>query len=287
MSRVIKRLLSVMLLLAVSAGAQALERRYLASMDESSWHLTDSNSILCRMEHLIPRFGKVVFTQEAGRGLRLELLTSHRFKKGINVELRSETTSWNARQTRAVLARFETAGGRKLFRIPAGVAEKTFYELRRGYQPGFLFYDDSPLIASLSTVRFGEAEKEFTRCTGQLYDSNFNDVRVSSIHFQPDQEFASIREEERAFTGMLDYLQIDKEVSEIVVTGHADHTGLACYNEGLSERRAWYVYDLLITLGIDPDLLRVEYAGEQEPARKGSNQKALAANRRVTVELRR
>ena len=287
MSRYKYILLSMLPMLALGGSARALERQYLASMDESSWVLTDDSPIICRMEHRIPRFGRVVFTQEAGRSLQLELLSSHRFKKGINVELRSETTSWNERRTRAVLARFETSGGKNIFRIPAGVAEKTYYELRRGYQPGFLFYDDSPLIASLSTVRFGEVEKSFMRCTGQLYHRNFDDVRLSSIHFEPDHEFATVGEEERAFERMLDYLQIDDDISEIVVTGHADNTGLACYNEGLSERRAWYVYDLLITLGIEAGMLRVEYAGEHEPAKRGSNNKSLAANRRVTVELRR
>lgn len=282
-----KKPILAMLTLTLCVSAQAAERRYLASMDESRWIVTDSNNLICRMEHPIPRFGRVVFTQEAGRGLRLDLRTSHAFDKGINVELRSETTSWNARQTRAVLARFETSGHRSLFRIPGNVAEKTFYELRRGFQPGFLFYTDEPLIALLSTVRFGEAEAEFTRCTTQLYERNFDDVRVSSIHFKPDHEFASIREEERAFVHMLEYLQADPGITEIVVTGHTDNTGLACYNEGLSERRAWYVYDLLIALGVDAGLLRVEYAGESEPASRGKSKNALAANRRVTVELRR
>ncbi len=283
----VKNSVLLVLMMAFAASAQALERRYLAPMDESRWTLTDSSSVLCRMEHSIPRFGKVVFTQQAGRGLKLELISTHRFEKGINVELRSETSGWNTRETRAVLARFETSGGKKLFNIPASVAEQTFYELRHGYQPGFLFYDDNPLIASLSTVRFGEVEAEFARCAGELYERNFDDVRISSIHFEPDQEFASIRQEERAFTRMLDYLKVDNSISEIVVTGHTDNTGPACYNEGLSERRAWYVYDLLIALGIDSSLLRVEYAGEFEPASKGGNKKSLAANRRVTVELRR
>ena len=238
------KILLAILTLTWCANAPALERRYLASMDESQWVLTDSTHLICRMEHSIPRFGKVVFTQEAGRGLRLELHSSHGFNKGINVELRTETTSWNTRQTRAVVARFETNGRGSLFKIPGTVAEKIFYELRRGLQPGFLFYTDDPLIASLSTVRFGEVEAEFTRCTGQLYERNFDDVRVSSIHFEPDQEFASIREEERAFERMMEYLQVDSGVSEIVVTGHTENTGLACYNQGLSERRAWYVYDL-------------------------------------------
>jgi len=112
-------------------------------------------------------------------------------------------------------------------------------------------------------------------------------VRLSSIHFETDNEFASIRQEETAFQGMLDYLQVDKAISEILVTGHTDNAGLACYNDGLSERRAWYVYDLLLTRGIDASLLRVDYAGEYQPLIKASGKKSRAANRRVTVELRR
>lgn len=280
---------SILLIIMLSLGtsAQALERRYVATMDDSKWTLTESSSIICRIEHPIPRFGKAVFTREAGRALKLELQSHHAFERGINVELRSEAAGWNSRETRAVLARFETSGRQRLFKIPPGVAEQAYYELRQGYQPGFLFYEDYPLIASLSAIRFGEVEAEFSRCAGQLYKRNFEDVRVSSIHFQPDSEFASIREEETAFTRMFDYLRIDDAISEIVITGHADNTGLACYNEGLSERRAWYVYDLLVARGIDSSLLRVGYAGESTPASKGSNKKALAANRRVTVELRR
>ena len=277
----------LIILLGFCATAQALERRYLASMDNSKWKLAEYTSTLCRIEHQIPRFGAAAFIQEAGRGIRLELITQHRFKKGINVELRSESTSWNARQTRTVISRFETNGRKNLFKVPSAVAEQVFHELSNGYQPGFLFYEEHPLIASLSNVRFGRVAAGFTKCVDELYRDNFYDVRVSAIHFAPDDEFASIKEEQSAFKRMLDYLQIDDSISEIVVTGHADHTGLACYNEGLSERRAWYVYDLLIAQGIDSSLLRVDYLGEQKPVSKGGKKSALAANRRVTVELRR
>ena len=286
MMKFIKSLLFI-LVLSLCANAQALEHRYLATMDTSNWTLTQNSVISCQIEHQIPRFGSAIFTQEAGRGLRLELKTQHKFVKGINVELRSEANTWNASKTRAVLARFETSGRKQMFKIPTAVAEQIYYELREGYQPGFLFYDEHPLIASLSTVRFGEVESEFEQCVAQLYDDNFEDVRVSSIHFEPDNEFASLREEGSAFTRMFNYLQIDNAISEIVVTGHTDNTGLACYNDGLSERRAWYVYDLLIARGIDSKLLRVDYAGEQRPVYRSSKKKALAANRRVTVELRR
>ena len=276
-------------LLILHAGPllAAAPLRYVASLDDSNWVLTESSATLCRMEHVIPRFGRAIFEQEAARPVSLRLETGQRFDRGTNVELRVETAGWGEPRLREVLARFETAGGRRLFNIPSSVAERVYRELQRGYRPGFLFYADAPLIASLSVVRFGETAAAFRRCGAALYRDNFDDVRVTSIYFEPDHEFASTQQEETAFSGLLEYLAINPGVREIVITGHADKTGSVCYNEGLSERRAWYVYDLLVMLGVDSQLLRVAYAGEDHPARTGNSDRVHAANRRVTVELRR
>ena len=273
------RLLPVLGLVMGGIGllqAGTSERRYLATIDDSRWYLTDNTATLCRMEHAIPGFGSAVFLRESGRPLRLELHGRQRFDKGVNVELRAETTAWNEHQKRRVLGRFETDGKRGLFEISSDVAERVYYELIQGYQPGFLFYTDHPFIASLATIRFSQEEKLFAKCVAGLYQYNFNDIRVSSIYFDPDEEFASLAEEERAFTRMLDFLEVDDSIREIVVTGHTDKTGKACYNEGLSQRRAWYVYDVLIGLGIDAEKLRIEQAANSR-----------SGKRRVTVELRR
>lgn len=264
-------------LMIISVGclyANTGERRYLATIDDSVWYLSDNNATICRMEHDIPGFGSAVFVRESGRPLRLELHSRQRIEKGVNVELRAETTAWNTYQTRRVLGRFESRGGREALSISSEIAEQVYFELSRGFQPGFLFYTDHPFVASLSTIRFRNEEALFSTCVASLHWHNFNDVRVSSIYFGPDEEFASLAEEERAFVRMLDYLEVDPGIREIVITGHTDKTGKLCYNEGLTQRRAWYVYDVLIGLGIEASLLRINHAG-----------KASSGNRRVTVEL--
>ena len=274
-------------LISLCSAVQAVERRYQAALENSHWNLTANSALLCRLEHQIPQFGRAAFVHRAGRGLQLKLLTHRRFKKGTEVALRSETSSWNTVRKPVMLAEFKTGAGNKLFKVPGTVAEQVFHELREGYRPGFLFNQDSPLIATISNVRFVDAAEKFEQCVAGLHRDNFHDVRVSAIHFESDAEFASVREEQTAFSRMLNYLRVDSAISEIVVTGHADHTGLACYNKGLSERRASYVYDLLLARGIDSRLLRVEYQGEHRPTSKGNTKKSLASNRRVTVELRR
>ncbi len=281
------RYLLFVLSASLCSNALALERRYLAEMHDAQWTLTGDSQILCRLEHPIPNFGRAVFTREAGRHMQLELFTSHKFKKGIDVKLYAETVHWKRREPRSLLAGLKTSGRESLFSIPTKVAERAFHELGEGNRPGFMFDVHHPVTASLSTVRFGQVEQTFAECVARLHDHNFDDVRLSQIHFNTDDEFASFTEEEKAFVRMLDYLRVDDAISEIVVSGHADKIGPSCYNDGLSERRALYVYDLLITRGIDSGKLRMDYYGESIPVKRGNSNTSLAANRRVTVELRR
>lgn len=271
----------------VYANAYADELRYLASFEESEWMLTSATPTLCRVEHAIPRFGKLVFSRAAGRGLRLRLTSLQRFEKNIAVELVSESASWSPQPKRISLGQLQTNGRMNLISISGTVAERVLSELTQGSQPGFLFALDSPKIASISTVRFGDIEAEFSQCIRQLHPYNFDDIRISSIHFDSGEEFPRIAEEKSAFRRMFDYLAVDNAVSEIVLTGHTDSTGLACYNDRLSQQRAAYVYDLLIARGIPASLLRVANAAEVKSANKKISSTAAVTNRRVTVELRR
>lgn len=280
-------LFAVTLFLGLCNQGDAQEMRYAAVLEQSSWTLTANGPTLCRLEHGIPGFGRAHISQASGRPLTLSLETTRRFARGINVELRSEKPAWSRVASPLVLGRLEMNGRREPLQISGTLLESVLRELHAGNQPGFLFYTDAPMIASLSSIGFGPAVIQFERCVGNLYHDSFDDVRLSNIYFDPDREFASLEQEDKAFRRMLAYLAVDDSISEIVVTGHADRKGLACYNEGLSRRRADYVFELLLALGVDPDLIRVDYVGESQPRKSGGSAGSLAANRRVSVELRR
>lgn len=126
------------------------------------------------------------------------------------------------------------------------------------------------MIVSMSTVRFRSIEPEFEQCLSGLHHKNFDDIKVAAIHFDHDDEFPRIEEEDTALKPMLDYLQVDNSISKIVVSGHADLNGAECYNDTLSARRAWYVYDMLVVSGIDPGLIRVDFFGENKPLKKAN-----------------
>ena len=285
-------LLSTLLtgLIGIVPESNSIERQYLAPMEESKWTMTSVTRLRCEMEHIIPQFGKAVFWREAGRKLRLKLVTEQRFGEGINVELVSQSPNWKSSNNPTKLAILETSGQGVLLDMPNRAAKLAYLELHNGFQPGVFFgegksrYDSS--TALMSAVRFLDTVPAFERCVSGLYPRHYDDVKLAKIHFELDGEFPLLVDEQMAFTEMLSYLAVDKSIKEIVISGHTDETGTVCYNDTLSSRRAWYTYDLLVQLGVDPDFLRVDYYGESKPDKKGTSKSDLAANRRVTVELR-
>ena len=287
----LKRSILFFTLLVMSIAAHALERKYLAPMEESFWRMTIASPLRCEMEHEIPRFGKAVFSRSAGGDLQLKLSTHQRFNSGIAVEFLSESPHWKPVETQLKMASLSTSNSDVLLDVGTSTAKYAYLELHDGFHPGFHFTPNKnlldPTIVMMSTVRFRSVEPEFEACVSNLYFENFEDASIASIHFDHDDEFPRIEEEDTALLGLLDYLEVDQSISEIIVSGHADVNGAQCYNDTLSERRALYVYDMLLDYGIDPKLITLDYFGERRPLFKGKSDSALAANRRVTVELRR
>ena len=71
----------------------------------------------------------------------------------------------------------------------------------------------------------------------------------------------------------------------IVATGHADRSGTAAYNRGLSERRALAVRGKLQEFGINPSTVAVFARGETDPLVPTPDGVREPQNRRVEIEL--
>jgi len=276
------------LLLQTTAWAST-PRLYISPMEASRWALTLDSVLRCEIEHDIPRFGKAVFYQEAGRDLKLEVRTSQAYRKNIDIVLRSVTAGWKGIQYQTELARLKSEGGYRLIDLATDHARHAYLELEQGYQPSLFFQnpedDMNHVAAVLSTVNFRAVQESFSACVSRLHPDNFEDVRQARVHFDFDEEFPLLEEEEQAFKRMLAYIRVDPAIDHLVISGHADYKGSECYNDSLSARRAWYVYDYLVQSGIEPAKLRVEFHGESRPLKKDRNDAARAANRRVTVTL--
>ncbi len=72
---------------------------------------------------------------------------------------------------------------------------------------------------------------------------------------------------------------------KIEIAGHTDYLGNASYNQKLSQRRAKAVYDRLIELGADPELLEYRGYGEAKPVADNATPDGRAKNRRIEAVL--
>ena len=71
----------------------------------------------------------------------------------------------------------------------------------------------------------------------------------------------------------------------LTVTGHADTSGSAAYNMGLSERRADAVKAELIRQGVSANEISVRFKGESEPLVQTGDGVKEPQNRRVEIVL--
>ncbi len=73
--------------------------------------------------------------------------------------------------------------------------------------------------------------------------------------------------------------------TQIIVVGHADTSGSAKYNVGLSQRRSKAVADALVGMGVDGGKLAVDWKGEAAPAVATGDGVKEPLNRRSTISI--
>ncbi len=86
------------------------------------------------------------------------------------------------------------------------------------------------------------------------------------------------------FDSIADYL-IQHPNTIICLTGFADAVGDSEYNLQLSKRRALFVKEQLIALGVKENSIQVKWNGEDNPVATNSTKEGRALNRRVEITL--
>jgi outer membrane protein OmpA-like peptidoglycan-associated protein len=74
-------------------------------------------------------------------------------------------------------------------------------------------------------------------------------------------------------------------LGHVVIEGHASEEGTYIYNYDLSIRRARSIWEEIITAGVHPARLSYRGMGEVDPRKKGTDEAALAKNRRVDFHI--
>lgn len=99
-----------------------------------------------------------------------------------------------------------------------------------------------------------------------------------------DWDVAEVPSEAGAMLDAVAGLAQDNPGMQLDVVGHADRSGPADYNVGLSQRRAENVANALQGRGISRDRLNVEWRGESEPRVPTDDGVREPENRRVIIE---
>ena len=101
---------------------------------------------------------------------------------------------------------------------------------------------------------------------------------------------AELRQPQSRLDEIAAALSQNRDVNEVVITGHTDRLGAAAYNQKLSERRAAAVRAYLVAKGIDGSRLKAQGRGETNPVVACTDKqlpaliRCLEPNRRVEVE---
>ena len=120
------------------------------------------------------------------------------------------------------------------------------------------------------------------QATGDLREILLN---LSRVHFALDSEELPPPARD-ALDGAAAKLREHPEVA-LFIEGHADQRGAPEYNLALGQRRGATVANYLIRSGVSNERLSVVSYGEERPLDEGSDQTALARNRRVEFRLMR
>jgi OmpA-OmpF porin, OOP family len=159
------------------------------------------------------------------------------------------------------------ANGRRRAAGAAGVAQAAYdcwlEEQEEGHQPEEIAACRDAFEAALASIDLGEEARLY------LIFFAWDDDQLSPVAQRVVDEIIADYREGRP--------------THLVVAGHADRSGPAAYNVGLSERRARAVANRMIQGGIDPAEIEIQWYGETQPRVPTPDGVREPQNRRVEV----
>lgn len=104
-----------------------------------------------------------------------------------------------------------------------------------------------------------------------------------SLEFENDK--AIIRKKSYGELESLTNILLIREDLKIRLDGHTDNNGSEEYNIELSKNRVQAVKDLLVTNGVDPMRIEINYFGESKPIADNNSKEGQSKNRRVEMHF--
>lgn len=275
----------------MAGGAQAGSvSSYYPDIDVAGWS-AESSIFECKLSQQIPGFGMAVFYHQSGESLSFYMQTPDSPMQEGRALLTSQPPLWRQELGVRNLGYVDVKRSRRPVMLNASHSRQMLAELERGMVPTLMrrawFSEQESIHVGLSPVKFGEAYREYHRCTGELLPVNFAQIERSTVFWQVNQR--ELDEANKAFLDdIVRYIKADPEVRGVDINGFTDGVGIPRDNLELSRVRAFAVQSYLVESGLDENMLTTRYFGgtpDFRIVRDERNAEDRDRNRRVTLRL--
>ncbi|MBI1424539.1 MAG: OmpA family protein [Gammaproteobacteria bacterium] len=219
---------------------------------DGRWHV-QASKVMCRMKQKLPGYGYVEFRQGVSQPLEFALFVDHPPAGNGLVEVSSEPPIWRHYVKTKELGKLTLDDSDRAVTASTDWSRRLLLELSEGMQPVLRFWDaadaSEDMEIFLSAIAFQDSLTLFHQCLGQLLKYDFNEVKDSVVHFNPDSSKLR-RESYQQLDELIGIAKTDKSIGDIELKIYTYRDGLERYNYRLATRRAQGVRDYLLKHGI-------------------------------------
>lgn len=282
---------SLLMSVLLSPVSMAIEKRYVATPQQSTWEMVTNSPLECRLVHPIPNYGDAEFSSEAGKKINLDFELKMRRPMGEtrNVSLISMPPAWRPGENADRITNI------KFFKqfdgyIGGQTAWGILGELEKGRYPTFSYQDwqsrDQRIEVALSSVLFQAKYNVFSDCISNLLPYSFEDISFTILHYERDSDKLNKASRKR-LSQIADYVRYNQDIDLVLVATYTDSNGSKSSSQDLSERRADSLREYFKSLGLPENRIQVQGYGKRRPIADNSSPIGKDKNRRVVISLGR
>ncbi|MBY8147984.1 OmpA family protein [Vibrio fluvialis] len=273
-------------------AAAAMEKRYVATPQQSSWQMAINTPLECQLVHPIPNYGDAVFTSHASKKINLDFELKIRRPMGDtrNVSLVSMPPAWRPGESADRITNiqfFKQFDGY----IGGQTAWALLSELEKGRYPTFSYQDwqsrDQRIEVALSSVLFQPQYNAFSDCVSNLLPYSFEDISFTILHYDRGDSVELNKASQKRLAQIAEYIRYNSDIDLVLVATYTDATDGKNESQSLSEKRAESLQKYFESLGLPADRIQVQGYGKRRPIADNASPIGKDKNRRVVISLGR
>jgi len=278
--------------LLTPVAASALEKRYVATPQQSTWQMVANTPLECRLVHPIPNYGDAEFSARASKKMNLDFELKMRRPMGDtrNVRLVSMPPAWRPGESADRITNiqfFQQFDGY----IGGQSAWTLLSELEKGRYPTFSYQDwqsrDQRIEVALSSVLFQAQYNVFSDCIANLLPYSFEDISFTILHYDRGNSVDLNKASQKRLEQIAEYIRYNKDIDLVLVAAYTDSADSKNESQSLSEKRSERLRNYFKSLGLPEDRIQVQGFGKRRPIADNESPIGKDKNRRVVISLGR